>query len=109
MRTSKDGTKVPMFVIHKKGLEKDGRTPTLLTGYGGFNIPIVAELHAIDVPACWSTAASWPSRTCAGEASSARIGTRPGCSATSRTFSTMRSPRRASSLRVATPIRRISA
>jgi prolyl oligopeptidase len=38
---SKDGTRVPMFVIHKKGLEKDGRTPTLLTGYGGFNIPIV--------------------------------------------------------------------
>ncbi len=39
--TSKDGTAVPIFVIHKKGLEKDGRTPTLLTGYGGFNIPIV--------------------------------------------------------------------
>jgi prolyl oligopeptidase len=38
---SKDGTLVPMFVIHKKGLEKDGRSPTLLTGYGGFNIPIV--------------------------------------------------------------------
>jgi prolyl oligopeptidase len=35
---SKDGTKVPMFVFHKKGLKLDGKNPTLLTGYGGFNI-----------------------------------------------------------------------
>jgi len=36
--TSKDGTKVPMFVFHKKGLLLNGKNPTLLTGYGGFNI-----------------------------------------------------------------------
>jgi len=37
---SKDGTRVPMFVVHKKGLQKNGHNPTLLTGYGGFNLSL---------------------------------------------------------------------
>ena len=37
---SRDGTKIPIFLSHKRGLKKDGLTPTLLYGYGGFNIPM---------------------------------------------------------------------
>ena len=37
---SKDGTRVPMFVVYKRGLKKDGHNPTLLTGYGGFNVSL---------------------------------------------------------------------
>jgi len=35
---SKDGTKIPIFLVHKKGIKKDGSNPTLLYAYGGFNI-----------------------------------------------------------------------
>jgi prolyl oligopeptidase len=40
---SKDGTRVPMFIVNKKGLKKDGLNPTLLTAYGGFNVSLTPD------------------------------------------------------------------
>jgi len=40
MYKSKDGTEVPMFIVHKKGLKLDGNNPTLLYSYGGFSVPM---------------------------------------------------------------------
>ncbi len=41
--TSKDGTRVPLFITHRKGLVMDGTNPTYLYGYGGFNIPMTPK------------------------------------------------------------------
>ncbi|MBL8523244.1 MAG: S9 family peptidase, partial [Betaproteobacteria bacterium] len=49
--TSKDGTKVPIFIAHRKGLKLDGSNPTLLYAYGGFNVS--------ETPTYRVTAATW--------------------------------------------------
>jgi prolyl oligopeptidase len=46
---SKDGTKVPMFLVHKKGLVLDGNNPTLMYGYGGFNIATTPGFNSLRI------------------------------------------------------------
>ncbi len=47
---SKDGTKIPMFISYKKGLRRDGSNPTILYGYGGFNVTLSPAFSASIIP-----------------------------------------------------------
>lgn len=44
---SRDGTRIPLFLVHKKGLKMDGSNPTLLYGYGGFNITLTPGFSSL--------------------------------------------------------------
>jgi len=46
---SKDGARIPMFLVYKKGLKLDGDNPTLLFGYGGFNITIAPNFNSLRI------------------------------------------------------------
>ncbi|MFD2161796.1 prolyl oligopeptidase family protein [Paradesertivirga mongoliensis] len=47
--TSKDGTKIPMIITHKKGLKLDGKNPTLLYGYGGFSVSLTPAFSTSNI------------------------------------------------------------
>lgn len=47
--TSKDGTKVPMIITHKKGLKMNGKNPTMLYGYGGFNVSLTPSFSVANI------------------------------------------------------------
>ncbi|OLE84006.1 MAG: hypothetical protein AUF76_04720, partial [Acidobacteria bacterium 13_1_20CM_2_65_9] len=55
---SKDGTRVPMFITHKKDLKKDGANPTMLYGYGGFDVATLPTFRS-DVPAFLERGGVW--------------------------------------------------
>ena len=76
--TSKDGTKIPYFVVRPKGVKSDGTAPTLLYGYGGFEVsevPSYSGVHRLRVARARRRLRRSP--TSAAAASSARPGTRP--------------------------------
>ena len=91
--SSKDGTRVPMFLVHHVDMKQDGSNPTLLYGYGGFDISLTpyfspARLAWVEMGACWR------SRISVVAESTAVNGTKPAPRPESRTCSMTSSPLR---------------
>ena len=45
--TSSDGTKIPYFIVHRRDMPRDGSTPTIMTAYGGFEVPMLPSYSAV--------------------------------------------------------------
>ena len=91
---SKDGTRVPMFVVSKKGLVKNGRNPTLLSGYGGFNVGRTPFFNRNVMLLLLEQAAFMLTCSCAAEMSLAKTGIAMACWRRSKTFLMISLPRR---------------
>jgi len=74
--TSRDGTRVPVNIIRRKGTKLDGTNPTLLYGYGGYGVSLSPILFQA-IASGWIWAGSWSSPTCAAAGSMARNGIKP--------------------------------
>ena len=85
---SKDGTQIPMFIVAKKGVKLDGSNPTILYGYGGFDITDHATLQPDAAGVARAGRRLRRRQPARRRRPTARPGTRPACWATSRTSST---------------------
>ncbi len=90
---SKDKTPITMFLAHKKGMKRDGNNADAALRLRRLQRQHDARRSRRADSCSWRRAACWRSPTCAAAASTARTGTRPECSARSRTSSTTSSPR----------------
>ena len=108
--TSKDGTKIPYFQVMRKDAKLDGQNPTILYGYGGFEVSQVPVLQRRSSATAGSRrAASGCSPTCAAAASSGRRGTRSRAAKGARRRTTTSPRSRRTSSRARSPRPRSSA
>lgn len=89
---SKDGTRIPMFLVHRRGLARTGDHPTLLYGYGGFGISLTPSF-SVGLVAWLEMGEFTPSPICAAAANMGKPGTRRAPSSTSKRSLTTSSPR----------------